>query len=1011
MSRTQRAIQLTSLSAALAWSSFAHAAITAPSDLYFYCQSPYSQLKLFWTDKSTNETGFRIEQKTETGSWVQLAQTNANQASYTLNNYDRSQTKEFRVSAINGTEVSAVSNSARVVGLLDTLEVYPEVPGIKAPQTLTRNGITFSEMQDQTPADPSQGKATRVSTFFTVKVKPQSGGTLQNSPTYETRPQLRNYLPQNAPEHTGGHRPYAYGYYGPVAGKAGSSLHSKHWTNLDAAENVVVRITLKSTANLPGPIDMNDLEIHPEPLAIQQVNSTTVDVTLPGATDFARHYRVAFNREAWSHLSSTSYRGDITIEAPLFIFINPMQLAPASAPEDQVKEFDDGTLVVFGPGIHLPNPHYQFLGEGENDAVRELFAPGDAYLHYGFAFQNNSYALKAWGRAIYSDEMFDVYNNGDAGDYTWSDPARTPWASQDALDGSRWFTGALWEAHTWLRGKYKDEPTIFEGFTNIGARIGVMTKDGYSHLLNHKDLGYGGGIYQHGTEPKAYYRGNLIANDDDITYIHQDYQMEHNTTYIMHNGPSFQFGWQSAFDLHNLPAVIKDHTIWSSDRRDDTVGSNHGVFDSRMRIDAMKNHNGVTFENFEFYGKETIIWNMRIWDEDMDFTPNTVSILGDKTFKNFNVREASYNKEVLCTETDVENNKQAYIRFFHFDNLVIEGNPISHIDDGNYFAYNQLCPTKKEVSDGVLLHTITFFSLPAAKPMPASGDAPIGDTIQIQSRHNGQYVQADSSLPVSFSPLTANDASASQGFTVVDAGNGLIALKAENGYYVKADPKRYGYLYTQPDLARGDIDTKAITDDALFVWVDLGGNDFALYSKAMKLYVKAEQNSGPNDPLYAASGYISNWEKFTYQGSSSAITPPAGFTQLVFKHNKCLEIGYSSLENKGNAQQWTCSNIATKHWELIDQGNGFYLVANQNSGKCLEISSWSQQEGGNAQQWTCTTSANKLFKLENAGNGYFQLVNKNSGMCLDTQDGSTANGANVIQMTCSDAETQKLKFQ
>ena len=294
----------------------------APSKLHFLCESPYTTLTLFWNDNSGDETGFVIEQLVDGGSWSTVAVAGANAQTQTIASFDRSISSEFRVSAYNAVETSPPSDTVRVVGTNDTLEVYPEVPGIRTPQTHTINGITFSEIQDQCPVDPSQGKATRVSTFFEIEVRPATGGAWLPSPVYETRPQIRNYLAQNDPWHTGGRRPYVFGDYGPNSDVPGRTLHSKHWTNFDSAEDVIVRLTLLNTAGYPGNINLHDLEIQPTPIAVSQVNSKTIDITLPGAAeDYTLHYRVVVNRTAWNELAG---RHKYTREAPLFIFVNPV---------------------------------------------------------------------------------------------------------------------------------------------------------------------------------------------------------------------------------------------------------------------------------------------------------------------------------------------------------------------------------------------------------------------------------------------------------------------------------------------------------------------------------------------------------------------------------------------------------------------------------------------------------------------------------------------------------------
>jgi hypothetical protein len=839
------------------------AAVNAPSDAYFLCQSPYTTLTLFWTDNSTNETGFRIERKLDGGSWTTVASAGPGATSSVLASFDRSLSSQFRVTATNATEVSPPSAEIRVVGTGATLEVYPEVAGIRTPRLFTNGPIVFSELQDQCPADPAKGKATRISTWFSVQVRPASGGTFLDSPTYETRPQIRNNLAQNNPNHTGGHRPYGYGNYGPTSNSPNRPLHSRHWSNFDAAEDVVVRITLLPTATMPGPINTNDLQIFPPPLALTQVTANIVDVTLPGAPDFARHYRVAVNRTQWNSLGN---RGAEIIESPLFILINPLAVAPASAPPGVIKEFNGGQLAVYGSGIFLPINNYRFFGTGGgNSACRELYAPGDAYLHGGFIF-NNSYALKVWGRAIYSDELFDVYLSVDPAVYDWSTNDRTPWANQDCAAGNPWGKDPSWEGKAGFYGT-SSQTTTFEGFTSIGTRMGVVINGRNARLIAHKDVGYGGSTYQQGATVNAYYYGCLLHNDDDITYVHNDYLMDRCTTYNLHNGPSFQNGWGN-FNVVNIPTVVQNHTVLSSDRRATAYGKNHGVFNSRLNVNGLTEHSGGTYSNFTVYGKETIVFNLRVWNEDPVTTSNTVSVFGDQVYKDINILTVPYNKNVLWADSNLPANKMAYVRFLHFDNLVIAGNRIDHLDDGNHFSYNP----------GVLRHTVTFFSLPAAVTAPTAVNSPIGQTLSLRSSALGRYVKVNPDLPVSFGPACANSLVPDQSFSVVDAGGGYVALLATNGYYLKADPKRYGYVYTLPDTKRGDANTTAITEDAKFIWVGLNATNFALYSKSMGLYVRAETNCGPEYPLYAASASVGALETFSISNSVEA--PVFAYTNL-----------------------------------------------------------------------------------------------------------------------------------
>ncbi|WP_231953900.1 carbohydrate-binding protein [Pirellulimonas nuda] len=838
--------------------------LVAPSRLHFLSQAPYNSIQFFWTDNSTTDTGFLIEQKLDSGAWTPFATVAlANASTHTVHGYDRSLTHEYRVSAIGSGGVSEASSAIRVVGSTDTLEVSPEVPGIRNPESYTIGGVTFSELQDQTPADPSQGKATQISSYFAVEVRAASGGGLLSSPVYETRPQIRNYLDQDDPANSGGHRPYGYGNYGPIERNSTRTLHSRHWTNIDASEDIVVRVTL-----LPGAptstISLNDLEIGPAPLSVVQVDPQTIDVTLPSGAEFTRHYRIAINKEAWS---ASSGRSENVYEAPLYVFVNPVHLAPASAPEDEYVEFFNSQLLVLGAGIHLPDDYWRFFGAGENSLVREFYAPGDAYLHGSFVYNNSNYPIKVWGRAIYSDEMFDVYLSNT--DYQWSDPGRTPWAGMDSAAGNAWNLNPPWEARAYFDGSATYVASL-EGFTNIGARMGTVNSGANARIIGHKDVGYGGGTYQR-NGGFTYYEGVFMYNDDDVTYVHEDYEIHHSTTFNLINGPTFQFGWGD-FNTQNAGGKVYDHVVLASDRpAGANFGKNHGVFNSRLRLDRLDYHGGGLWENLDVWGEDSIIFNLRVWDEDFDSSTNTVSYLQDKAFRNITVHDAPRADSILWGEQNAANNQSSYLRFFHFDNLVIAGNHVTDINDGDFFDYNS----------ALLLHTVTFFSLPEVTAVPDAGSAPIGQTINLRAALNQKYVRADASLPASFAPLVANTNSSTAQFQVIDAGGGYIALRAPNGYLVKADSQRYGYLYTEPDLARGDANTTAVTDDAKFRWVNLPGGQFALYSKAMGLYVRAEANSGPEMPLYAASATIGVAETFS-TGAIVAPTLPGDYNRDGF---------------------------------------------------------------------------------------------------------------------------------
>ena len=88
----------------------------APSGLSAAAASS-SAIDLAWTDNSSNETGFKIERKTESGSYSQIATVGAGVTSYQSTGLTASTAYTFRVRATNTTGDSSYSNEASATTL------------------------------------------------------------------------------------------------------------------------------------------------------------------------------------------------------------------------------------------------------------------------------------------------------------------------------------------------------------------------------------------------------------------------------------------------------------------------------------------------------------------------------------------------------------------------------------------------------------------------------------------------------------------------------------------------------------------------------------------------------------------------------------------------------------------------------------------------------------------------------------------------------------------------------
>ena len=144
-------------------------------------------------------------------------------------------------------------------------------------------------------------------------------------------------------------------------------------------------------------------------------------------------------------------------------------------------------------------------------------------------------------------------------------------------------------------------------------------------------------------------------------------------------------------------------------------------------------------------------------------------------------------------------------------------------------------------------------------PTPTSGggggSAPIGQTIWLKAS-NGNYASARIDQTNNPVQCTATTPQAWEEYTVVDEGNGLIALQSvANGEYLSA----------RLDQTNTPLDASATAVQAWeeFTWISEGTNSVALQANANGLYVSAWQ-SDPNTPLEARSTWIKGWETFQW---------------------------------------------------------------------------------------------------------------------------------------------------
>ncbi|WP_405550628.1 RICIN domain-containing protein [Streptomyces sp. NBC_01171] len=149
-------------------------------------------------------------------------------------------------------------------------------------------------------------------------------------------------------------------------------------------------------------------------------------------------------------------------------------------------------------------------------------------------------------------------------------------------------------------------------------------------------------------------------------------------------------------------------------------------------------------------------------------------------------------------------------------------------------------------------------------------------------------------------------------------------------------------------------------------------------------------------PMGAARLRISSFPTAAPDGRPWTPEPP--FRQIRNKHSgKVLAVDNMSTANSARVVQYDDTPTGDHAWQLLDRGDGWFLVRNGHSGKVLGVAGMSTADSALVVQFEDNGTDDHLWRRLDSGDGWFRLQNKHSGKVLGVDNMSTANSAQVVQ--------------
>jgi len=146
----------------------------------------------------------------------------------------------------------------------------------------------------------------------------------------------------------------------------------------------------------------------------------------------------------------------------------------------------------------------------------------------------------------------------------------------------------------------------------------------------------------------------------------------------------------------------------------------------------------------------------------------------------------------------------------------------------------------------------------------------------------------------------------------------------------------------------------------------------------------------------------------TFKWNSSDVPLDRVFEISSKSNGKALEITSASTANNALVRQHTWASAEQQKWRMVDAGNGYVRIVNQNSNKSLQPVGAGTSNGTQVEQYDWQSTNNQYWLVQKQSDGTYRILNKNSGRALDTPNANE--DANLQQWDWTGADNQRWWF-